>query len=552
MQKSYPAEVGTMKTRVVEAIGQQTDCDSNDSADAFPKGYPAILTSKDLFDTITSGIPPEFLKSVPIAVGKPLPPFVVITEEQFRWLVKHIDDDPAYADHLKYGYFMRRLRSQWDYKLGYEEICTEMAEEEKRCPPFSGESLEKLGIALHPLTLANERPLPKFVASRRWLLLASVASYAKAMIPDIRNIKDYEYYRDERYLNLLGHAPTLVKYPELFRRILMDFCNASRPKLRDMDTMNPTVIQNSLSLFLPYWLPITKVFSQEPQIGNLVGSKNPGILFVIARQQVEYVSGGQEHNFALQRRIGLFFFDVPPDEAVGNKVGFEPDKAYMYRVRAIASPEFTRQPVYIRRELLNALSDICARIKRWDEAIAAQKRSVDTADGSRAMLARLYHRAADFLNLSAAHPEPEQDADMVLGAALMPEQVAEATPPPPTTTLSAEEHLVLRDKVLAEALADLARRDDIVPTVKFLQELKRDDDAVALLEKFLAETQEADEYRLRAIIELVKHYKAEKRMDDARRVASLYRPGDYKLSMPIIGMVTAIDNEAKMLEVMDK
>ena len=255
--------------------------------------------------------------------------------------------------------------------------------------------------------------------------------------------------------------PQSVVTEELFQHL----SGGLPPDMRVNIPVQERDVVRAARLYLPYWLPLPHVFPNESYLGSLPGDPKIGA-FDAVREIVESISKGQENNFALQRRVGLFFYDFSLYWKNPNKKLFEPEDAYPYRARAVALPEFEQQSVVIRRELLDGLQDVCARMNRWDKAIVAQQRSVDTAGGSRAVLARLHHRAADFLNtLPPEAPEdtpPDQD------------ESASNADAPLTTAKTADEHLALRDQVLMAALEDLARRDDIIPTARFLAELERE------------------------------------------------------------------------------
>ena len=68
------------------------------------------------------------------------------------------------------------------------------------------------------------------------------------------------------------------------------------------------------------------------------------------------------------------------------------------------------------------------------------------------------------------------------------------------------------------------------------------------MERFLKETNESDEYRLRVILELLRHYRKVNEPEDARRIATLCYPGDYKPNVAIIGLVTSINNEVAEMD----
>jgi hypothetical protein len=394
-------------------------------------------------------------------------------------------------------------------------------------------------------------PRPDFLPSRRWILLNSVACFAMARSQELY-ASDPDSWSNN-YVDFFNQTPFMAAYPELFCRILVDFHNTMLLHPRDHKFVTKSALLTCYRHLLPYWLPLNEAFPIEPMMGFVAG--NPiSPVFKEVKEIIATVAKDQADNFALQRRIGLFFYQDDLYWKITKKRFFDPEAAYLYRARAVALPEFAQQSAGIRRELLDGLQDVCRRMNRWDEALATQTRAVETAGGSRITLARLHHRAAEFLNLPPvaappAIPAPPASAVPAPRAAEKPEptDTDKAVPPQVTTTLSAEEHLALRDKVLAAAMDDLTRREDIVLAAKFLQELTRSAAAAALLEKFLADTQLADEYRLHAILELVRHYKLEKQLDDARRIAALCRPGDYKPSMPIISVVTAINNEVKSI-----
>lgn len=365
------------------------------------------------------------------AWGYSEPPRVDLSQDGVRHLVAHIEEGMN-AEHLKYRVFVSRHRLPYTR----EWVLTLIDEE-----------LGGLGASAG--------------SSRRWFLLMSVKAVAASRVRFPSRIPELEY------LAIFEKAKALSEFPELMNRILTDFIMAACWTSADRPRMSRDSVEKALKMTIPFWLAADQAFAVEADLSQLVSHYR---LHDLCERQITAMAESGERSFAFNRRVGLYY-------AKRN-----PKKALPYLAKAEKMAGLQDLPALCRRRFFRALVAACRKTDSLAQAIAYQRRAVETCGGSRAVLAELYHAAK----------QHEQ-----------------------------------RDAVIAEALSDRDRREDIPRVASVLSAIGKDEKAIETLEAFLRESPAPDEPRLQATIELVTLYMAHDKRGSAKQVLEGIDASDY-------------------------
>lgn len=205
------------------------------------------------------------------------------------------------------------------------------------------------------------------------------------------------------------------------------------------------------------------------------------------RELIEEAEGQMPDSFAFTRRVGLYYYRLRESR---------PEKALSYLSKSRQMSGFLTQPEQVRRKIFRALSDVCLKLEDHSRAIAYQEESVRTCGGSRASLADLHHQSGDATS---------------------------------------------RDRVLTHAVADMARRTDVVPVAQFLCKIGRQREALVYLERFAGSTDTYDEHRLSALLHLIALYEQTGDSERAKALAFSVKREDYPVTTSCAGQLGTID-----------
>jgi len=407
-------------------------------------GYPRHVVTPELRERMLSGLPEEMRRLSPVQVGDPLPPHIVHYEDQVRWLVERIGDDPVHADHLKYGFFLRRWPGQWHAAAALRLI-------EQRIDVEERESL---------LAASDDnRTAFIYTPSEAWLRLSAVAAFARSR--RIQGGGDLS----GAYRRIWNHAASLRERPDLFRSIVADYVNApARRNGLAMPAISPAA--RDIGSWLPAWLSVDAAFSKEPDLGRFFISRQS---WPEAEALIEGMAEENTNSLAFHRRLGLSVYGSP--EAV--KTNPENAIRAVRHLEAVRNHDvFTALASDVKKETLSRLIELYATLGRWDEAIECAEWGQRHNAIPVSRIARLHHEVAR---------KHETDAAVF-------EVGTEAEPVREDGQAVAQRYRDVRDRLLDQVLREKPDPKEVFAWASLLAEAGRSGDARQYLRRFLDTT----------------------------------------------------------------